>query len=286
MEPISFRSRLLSAALGATLILAGGACSQGAKSEEDQAVGEGAAALTSSEENGDNGAGDAVALNSDTELDARTGEEADAAQAPPETAGDVCDFSATRAKILQEFDANGNGKLDPSELAALRDDLNAALHPRLARLGWRLRAFAFLSIRWAFDENGDHQLESDERTAMSDALEARCERRHAAALAEFDTDHDGKLDATELAAERAAYRAKLQAKYDAILAQYDVNHNGVLDPAERLKYREDLLAAARAHRLQLMEQYDTNHDGVLSTAEALPLRKEIQNRIINGPTDQ
>jgi Ca2+-binding EF-hand superfamily protein len=285
MEHISIRSRLLSAALGATLILGGGACSQGARSEEDQAVGEGAAALTSSTENGDNGAGDAVALNSDDELDAQAGEEAEGAQVPPDAAGDVCDFSATRAKILQEFDANGNGKLDPSELAALRADLNLSLHPRLARLGWRLRAFAFLSIRWAFDEDGNHQLSSDERTAMIDALEARCERRHAAALAEFDTNHDGKLDATEQAAARAAYRAKLQAKYDEILATYDVNHNGVLDPAERLKYRQDLLAAARAHRIQLMEQYDTNHDGVLSTAEALPLRKVIQDKIINGPTD-
>lgn len=255
-------------------------------SDESLALGEATAALTTSEESGEV-AGDAVAFASDADVDATAGETADAAGPAPAEAGDVCDFSARRKKVLDTYDENKNGKLEATELAALKADLaaNGTARPRFFQLGWRVRSHAFNVVRWAFDEDASRSLSAEERAAMIDALEARCERIRATLIETYDANKDGKLDDTERAAVRDAVKAKLQEKYQALLAKYDANSSGTLELVERQAIRADLIADLKKRRSELVAKYDTDKDGRLSTTEALPLREAIQTWIADGKSE-
>jgi Ca2+-binding EF-hand superfamily protein len=273
--------RLLTAALCFTLPLATGACNNAAQ-EEELVVGEASAFLSISEESGDIGA-DAVADASPETLTSMSAEDVDTATEPTTDALGICDFSARRQEVLEQYDANQDGSLNRTELKTLKDDLAARTgSPRFVRAGMRVRHWAFWRVRWAFDENGDKALSTDERTALVDAMEARCERLRQQALTKYDTNQDGTLDETERQAARQAIRTAWEQKRQELLAGYDANGNGLLELTERARLREDRLAAARARRQALLEQYDTNKDGSLSPQEALPLRQELQRRIIEG----
>jgi Ca2+-binding EF-hand superfamily protein len=279
MNRTSPTRRLLTAALCLTLPL-GAACNP-APSESELIVGEAAAFLTTSEESGAIGV-DALAGASTEHLSPMSIEDAETYVDGSADSGAVCDFSARRQEVLERYDTNGDGRMDRTELQALRADLLGQTHPRFSRLGLRMRQWAFWRVRWAFDENGDRQLSAEERTALVDAMEARCQRLHQQALEKYDTNKDGQLDEAERQVAREARRAAFAQKRQELLAQYDTNGNGFLELTERARLREDRLAAARAHRQAVLAQYDTNGDGHLSVEEALPLRKEIQRRIIEG----
>jgi Ca2+-binding EF-hand superfamily protein len=282
MKPM--RSRMLGAVLCSSLLLGSVGCGEDAALEEESlAVGEAAAALTSSEEEGEAGAEESVGSASDAELTATVEEEANAVGPVPEGAGTVCDFGAKRAEVLQEYDTDGDGHLDRGELAELKKDLDVTrLSPRFARFAWRLRANAFLRIRWAFDVDGDRRLSDEERAALVSAFEQRCNRLREQALEAFDTNGDGVLDATEREAARQAARARLVAKYQEVLAEYDRNGNGVLDTVERVLLRADWLARAWELRVAVIAQYDTDGDGRLNAAEKEALAAAIRERIAEG----
>ncbi len=237
--------RLLTAALCFALPLGSVACNS-TPEEADLAVGEAASYLTASEESGDIGA-DAVVEASPETLSSIAAEDVDTAtEAPADSAG-VCDFSARRQEVLEKYDANQDGKLDRTELRALKGDLDAQTNPRFARAGLRLRQWAFWRVRWAFDENGDKALSTEERTAMVDAMEARCQRLHQQALEKYDANHDGTLDETERQAARQALRTAWEQKRQELLAKYDTNGSGVLELTERDRApRGPPRAAARA----------------------------------------
>ncbi|ADO68446.1 uncharacterized protein STAUR_0642 [Stigmatella aurantiaca DW4/3-1] len=278
------RSRFLGAVVCSSLLMGSVGCGDDASSsEEELAVGEATAALTSSEEDGDAGAEDSVGYATDAELTAAAEEEAEGIQPVPEDAGSVCDFEAKKQQVRDEYDADGDGSLSRSELAALRKDLDfTPLRPRFARFAWRLRTSAFLRIRWVFDENGDRRLSEEERAALVDTFEARCTRLRQQALAAFDANGDGTLDASERETARQAARARLVAKYQEVLAEYDNNGNGTLDTAERAQLRADLLTRARVRRAAVFAQYDTNDDGMLSAEEKQALADAIRQRIEEG----
>jgi Ca2+-binding EF-hand superfamily protein len=270
---------LLAAAL---LLLAAGPGCGPAPDEGELALGEAAGLLTTSEETGDVG-GDAAAGAEGGDLAAAADEEAALATAAAEPPSGVCDFAARRQEVLGAYDADGNGRLSREEGRALREDLARQVAAgRLAPLAWRVRTWAFWRVRWAFDEDGDRTLSPAERTAMVDALEARCERRRAAALERFDADGSGTLSEAERQAAREALRERLAELRRQVLAQYDANGSGVLELSERAALRADRLARAQARRAELLARYDTDGDGRLSTAEALPLREAIQARIAEG----
>jgi Ca2+-binding EF-hand superfamily protein len=273
--------RLLTAALCFTLPLASVACNP-TPADADLAIGEAASYLSTSEESGTIGS-DAVAGASSETLTPMVAEDVDTAtEAPADNTG-MCDFSARRQEVLEKYDTNQDGKLDRAELRALKEDLAAEGRlPRFARMGLRLRQWAFWRVRWAFDENGDRQLSTEERTALVDAMEARCQRLHQQALEKYDTNQDGTLDDAERQAARQAMRQAWEQKRQELLAKYDTNGDGVLDRTELAVLREDRAAAARERQRTLLAQYDTNQDGRLSTEEALPLRKELQRLIIEG----
>ena len=123
-----------------------------------------------------------------------------------------------RQKMLKEFDADRNGKLDEDELALARQ----AMAQR--RRGPNGPAVDFRELIKRFDKDGDGRLDEKERQAAKRSFAGtiaggrrpgsstqgrpgapgRPEDR-ALMLKRFDKDGDGKLDATELAAAKAAF---------------------------------------------------------------------------------
>lgn len=275
----SLRQSLLSLSLAAVAL--GTAGCQGALTDDEALVGEATSYLSAAEETGDL-AGDAAALEDETAL-ATTADESSVLPEVPADADGVCDFGARRARVMNRYDANGDGQLGPGERQQLRQDIEARTgHPMAVRFAVRHRIHVLKRVKWVFDENHDGVLSADERTALVDAMEARCERIKAQVMTRFDANGDGALDATERAAAKAAFVARVQAARQAVLAQYDANMNGVLDDGERLALRADVIAAWQAKKAQVKAQFDADGDGSLSDAEKLALKQAIQQRIIEG----
>lgn len=98
--------------------------------------------------------------------------------------------------VLKKYDANGNGVLDPAEVAAKKADAKAK------------RDAATLK---KYDANGNGVLDPEEVAKE----EADTKAKHdAAVLKKYDRNHNGVLDADELAAKEANDH-KMQALRDA-----------------------------------------------------------------------
>ena len=86
-----------------------------------------------------------------------------------------------REKLLEKFDANGDGKLDETERAAAREAVKAKREAHKQKIFEK------------FDANGDGKLDEQERAAAKEAFKAKSKER-------FDENGDGELDETERAA--------------------------------------------------------------------------------------
>ncbi|HEV8255205.1 MAG TPA: EF-hand domain-containing protein [Vicinamibacteria bacterium] len=95
-----------------------------------------------------------------------------------------------RARLMEKYDTNKDGKLDDQERAALRQDMEAR---RAQHRQWLLEKY---------DANHDGKLDEQERAAMRADRKAHREEF----LKRFDTDGDGKLSQSEREAMRAQLR--------------------------------------------------------------------------------
>lgn len=137
-----------------------------------------------------------------------------------------------------KFDANHDGKLDPSE----RDAMKAALKDRVAQ------------HKSAIDANHDGKISAEEwKAAYPDlpsfgqdmADEFKGENVKGFLLNRFDANRDGKLDEGEKAAAKTAWEDhRLE-----LIARFDANADGKLDEAER----KALLQSLRERREEKRE---------------------------------
>lgn len=157
----------------------------------------------------------------------------------------------TSPRVLERFDANHNGVLDPDEREALKESV--------------LSRFQQLQNRSAkaYDANGNGVVEPAERKAMMEDRAARRARVHARALTIHDVNKNGVLDPAErqtMRERRTAFLNKIRVQE---LARFDKNRNGTLDAPERA----ELYEVAEASKAKALQTYDINHDGRVSESE-------------------
>ena len=111
--------------------------------------------------------------------------------------------------MLERYDANDDGVIDPDERQAMREAIGAEM----------------AALRKKIDAG------RAPRTSRSIELERRLRARGAEILRQYDIDRDGQLSA----AERVPFDASLAALRRQQLARYDTNGNGRIDPGERPK---------------------------------------------------
>src|SRR3954470_17804701 len=111
----------------------------------------------------------------------------------------------SQAQLLEKYDANHNGVLDPEEKAAAKADWEAHRKEREAKLLEK------------YDANHNGVLDPEEKAAARKEGEARRDAQRAQFLAKYDTNKNGKIDPEErdaMKAEHEARRAEMLKKYD------------------------------------------------------------------------
>ena len=99
-----------------------------------------------------------------------------------------------REKLLEKFDANGDGHLDETERAAAKSAMQAK------------RAERKQQILAEFDVDGDGQLNAEEKAAAKEAFKAKMKER-------FDENGDGELDEDERRAMKRAMQHRKRMRH-------------------------------------------------------------------------
>jgi hypothetical protein len=155
-----------------------------------------------------------------------------------------------RQLMVERFDANGNGVLDPAEL----DEARAAA-----------RTFRAL-VKGQIDTNDDGRVDRGERRdARTRTVDAE-DRREERLLERYDTNRNGILDADEETAARSAGEEVRQRTREKL----DVNGDGTIDASER--------EAARAAAEQRQDPADSDESGTLSAQERRQAREAFVQR--------
>lgn len=167
---------------------------------------------------------------------------------------------AAPSSVLERFDRNHNGVLDPDEREVFRQDILERLRPLKER------------IHEQYDRNGDGVLDAAEKQVMQQERESRSWNTRGKALAKWDANADGVLDADEKRTMRAEQKAWLNSKREEALEIYDANSNGVLDPEEMSVIRE----LARKKREELREKIGRGDDLEINKTDDDTTRPESQ----------
>lgn len=190
--------------------------------------------------------------------------------------------AAQRARMMERFDSNKDGKLDKSERQAMRKEISGKRNncgmnlkeivssadtnrdgkldeSELARVK---KAYERLAIK-KYDTNNDGVIDAQEQLALKPNM--------ARLMKKFDANKDGKIDATEHAAMQEAQKAKRLEQQKKQLAKLDTNGNGVIDKEEREAFQAAQKAKRKANHLK---RFDSNGDGVLDAEEKKAMRKQ------------
>ena len=191
---------------------------------------------------------------------------------PEEKAVFEKDREARRAEFIKKFDTDGDGQLSDTERQAMREQMGA-MGMGHGRHGMSPEMRQRMLDKYDVNKNG--QLDPDEKAAFERDREAR----RAEFIKEFDTDGDGKLSDAEREAAREKYpnmgrhgRHGGGEMHARMLERYDVNKNGQLDPEEKAAFERD----REARRAEMMKRFDTDGDGKLSESERQAMREEFR----------
>ncbi len=102
----------------------------------------------------------------------------------------AADLAKVHGVLLQVFDENKNGKLDPQESKKVGEFLMVIMRSRM------------------LDTNHDWQISEDELGQAWDRLAEQCQRYNDFALKRFDKNQDGKLSEEEINAAREQMRKR------------------------------------------------------------------------------
>ncbi len=156
----------------------------------------------------------------------------------PDGAGTNGVKGGRREEVLKRFDKDGDGKLDPSERAALR----TALKERLQAGKGRPKEGRALLLK-KFDRDGDGKLDMEERAAARRAAVRKAggpDRQKIQAMRAKIRELQGKVRAEEQ--KLGALGQKVRQKRAQVLKKFDKDGDGKLNQEERSALREGLRA--------------------------------------------
>lgn len=153
-------------------------------------------------------------------------------------------------RLLEQFDADGDGKLDDAERQAALDDMAAREAEREARRIER------------YDTDGDGMLSEAEEAAARAEERARQQDRFNRFAAEFDQDGDGDLNADERYDAFQTMRDRRE--YDAFVRRYDADGDGSITTA-------DFNAFLTGYQSQ-SPSADVNRDGAIDALDVTAFR--------------
>ena len=170
-----------------------------------------------------------------------------------------------RAKVLEEFDADGDGTLNEAERKTAHDTMRQ-----------RMQGEMFQRL----DENGDGQLSREEWQAAHreagnfggpDRRRGRPgpagERMRGELLDRFDADGSGRLDQAERDAARGAFMQRRDGGRARMLEQFDADGNGELSEIERQAAHDAAVARREEMHRRVIEEFDADGDGQLTGDE-------------------
>ena len=129
-----------------------------------------------------------------------------------------------RSALLEKYDTNKNGTIDPDEQAAIDRDREARRAEFIKR----------------FDTDGDGQLSDAEKEAARQQFPRMGHSRHGGEmhgrmLEKYDTNKNGTLDPEE----KAAFERDREARRAEMMRRFDTDGDGKLSESERQAMREE-----------------------------------------------
>ena len=134
---------------------------------------------------------------------------------------------ARRARMLETYDADGDGQLSGPERESMRA---ARREQRGGAGGFHAKA----------DTDGDGKVSDEERKIFRESRAAKAKERHAERLKAFDADGDGQLSEDERAAMRAKRGGKRGEHHKRMIERFDTDGDGSLSDEERAAAREQM----------------------------------------------
>jgi len=131
----------------------------------------------------------------------------------------------SREAILEKYDVNKNGQIDPDEKAAMDRDREARREEFIKR----------------FDTDGDGQLSETERQAAREQMPNMGHGRHGGEMRQrmmekYDANKNGQLDPDE----KAAFERDREARRAEFMKRFDTDGDGKLSDSEREAMREEM----------------------------------------------
>lgn len=168
-----------------------------------------------------------------------------------------------RERLLEAFDADGDGKLTGAE----RDKARESMKKR--------RAARHKKILETFDADGDGELNAEERKEAIEEMHKRYRARRKEGQAGKDNDGEGEKDGNQ-AAPKMPEALKAQ-----ILDAFDVDGDGALSRREFAPIHRAFKPEGGRHRKmpealkkKLLEAFDADGDGELNQEEHAKARRE------------
>lgn len=163
-------------------------------------------------------------------------------------------FADRKAKLVGKYDANGDGRLDAQERAAMRLEV---INAKQSQKGGGFRRMIPPELIEAFDKDKDGEVGEAEQQVMNVELG----KRFGSLMQQYDKDKDGELKGEELTALREASQSGTLKGLDAFLVRMMMMQSG----RERGSSDEDETSLSR---------FDRGGDGLASAEELKAIRNQ------------
>ena len=181
-----------------------------------------------------------------------------------------------KQKLLEKFDANGDGNLTGQELQNAQAALLKQFGPALGAAGVN-----FDDFKKKFDQDGDGKLSPQEQAAAMAAFQKMRGNGKGAAGGGAPGGGAGGIPATGGLGEEPAVEGKSRGR-EAMIKRFDKNGDGKLSDDEKAEAQKALKGkkgeARPAKLTEAMKKFDADGDGKLSDDEKADMKKELAEK--------